>query len=345
MGKRIAIALSILALLTAACTTNTRYSLPGDRIVFSAVASHTKCIIGTTYYPTDIPFVVEAVHYPEGLDKDWENIYMSGATVEYDKSNAWWQTEEEFFWPSEGNVVFYAASPAIPKIRIYPDKGVETDWSIHSFEEAQVDLCYAKTVEDCKRHSAIIPIVFDHALTQVCVKVRPLKQYSKMLISDNLLQTDQITVVLDSLKITGVLGEGRFTQEPFAWETRNVTAGYTLFDDPAGLALECDSRNTPVLTPLPPLLLIPQILPQHARIEEWHRTVVRSTLSDMATGEILQDLTYEIPAESSLPIWDCCQKWLPDYKYTFRLAIGLEDSVLSLAVTDWVENREIILDE
>ena len=70
-----------------------------------------------------------------------------------------------------------------------------------------------------------------------------------------------------------------------------------------------------------------------------------STLSDMATGEILQDLTYEIPAESSLPIWDCCQKWLPDYKYTFRLAIGLEDSVLSLAVTDWVENREIILDE
>ena len=345
MGKRIAIALSILALLTAACTTNTRYSLPGDRIVFSAVASHTKCIIGTTYYPTDLPFVVEAVHYPEGLDRDWENIYMSGATVEYDKANAWWQTEEEFFWPSEGNVVFYAASPAIPKVRITPEKGVETDWSIHSFEEAQVDLCYAKTVEDCKRHSAIIPIVFDHALTQVCVKVRPLKQYSKMLISDNLLQTDQITVVLDSLKITGVLGEGRFTQEPLKWENHHTPADYTLFNNPAGLALECDNQNNPVLSPLDPLLLIPQLLPENARIEEWHHTVVHSTLTDMTTGEVLQNRTYEVPGQADFPIWDCCQKWLPGYKYTFRLAIGLENSVLSLAVTDWVESQEIILDE
>ena len=315
-------------------------------MVFSAVASHTKCIITSTAYPQDIPFVVEAVHYPEGIENDWDNVYISGAKVEYDAKNAWWRPEEEFLWPRAGDVIFYAGSPAIPKIRISPEKGVETDWSISSFEEAQVDLCYAKTTESCKLHSAIVPIVFDHALTQVCIKVRPLKQYSKLLISDNLLQTDDITVVLDSVRITGVLSRGHFTQEPLQWEIDpSATSSYIIFNDPSGLAMECDSKNNPVLTPLDPLLLIPQLLPESARIEEWHHTVVHSSLTDMTTGEVKQDLTYVIPANSSIPVWSCCQRWLPDYKYTFRLAIGLEDSVLSLAVTDWIETREIILDE
>lgn len=347
MGKRFAIIL-MFALALASCTVNTRYSTPGDRMVFTAVASHSRCIIGTTYYPTNIPFVVEAVHYPEGLDKDWEDIYIAEATVEYDKDNAWWQSEDEFYWPQMGDVVFYAASPAVPKINISPDKGLETDWSIHSFEEAQVDLCFAKTVENCSRHSALIPIVFSHALTQVCVKVRPLKQYSKLLISDNLLQTDEITVVLDSLKINGILCDGHFTQEPLTWTTRpGTTANYTIFNDPAGLALECDSQNSPVLTPLKPLLLIPQVLPDDATIEEWHHTVVHSTLKDITTGAIITDLSYTVPASASYPIWSCCQKWLSNYKYTFRLTIGMEseDGSLSLAVTDWVETSEIILDE
>ena len=348
MGKRFAIVLMSLALLMASCTVNTRYPIPGDRIVFSAVASHTetKCIIGTTYYPTDLPFVVEAVHYPEGIENDWDNVYMSGAKVLYDTENAWWQPEDEFLWPREGDVVFYAASPDIPRIHISPEKGVEADWSIHSFEEAQVDLCYAKATESCNMHPALIPIVFDHALTQVCIKVRPLKQYSSVLVSDNLLQTDEITVVLDSVKITGILSEGHFTQEPFKWVNYTSVSDYTIFNDPAGLILECDNQNAPILTPLKPLLLIPQLLPENARIEEWHHTVVHSRLTDMTDGSIIGDTSYEVPGEASIPIWTCCQKWLADYKYTFRLAVGLEESsVLSLAVTDWIETREIILDE
>lgn len=347
MGKRLAVIL-VFALALASCTMNTRYSMPGDRMVFTAVASHSRCIIGTTYYPTNIPFVVEAVHYPNGIDNDWENVYFAETTVEYDKENAWWQSEDEFYWPQEGAVVFYAASPAVPQISISPDKGLETDWSIRSYDETQTDLCYAKTVEQCNRHSALIPIVFSHALTQVCVKVRPLKQYSKMLISDNLLQTDEITVVLDSLKINGVLCEGRFTQESAEWTTRpGIKSDYTVFNEPAGLALECDYQNSPVLTPLKPLLLIPQLLPADSSIEEWHHIVVHSYLKDITTGKILSDLSYSLPVTSSFLIWSCCQKWLPNYKYTFRLTLGMEaeDSALSLAVTDWVENSEIILDE
>ncbi len=345
MGKRLAIILMNVALLAASCTVNTRYPMPGDRIVFSAVASHTKCIISSTSYPQDLPFVVEAVHYPEGIENDWDNIYMSGARIEYDAKNSWWRPTEEFLWPNDGDVVFYAASPAIPQIRISPEKGLETDWSISSFEEAQVDLCYAKAIENCKLHSAVVPIVFDHALTQICIKVRPLKQYSKLLVSDNLLQSDEMTVVLDSVKISGVICEGHFTQEPMNWVTNPSVTTYTVFNKPSGLALECDNTNTPVLTPLDPLLLIPQLLPETSRIDEWHHTVVHSTLTDLTTGSVLQDLTYEVPGEAHIPIWNCCQKWLPDYKYTFRLAVGLENSVLSLAVTDWIETREIILDE
>ena len=345
MGKR-AVILMITALTMAACMTNTRYPVMGDRMVFSAVASHTKCIITSTSYPTDLPFIVEAVHYPDGTEQDWDQVYMAGETIEYDPQNAWWQPQEEFLWPLGGDVVFYAATPAISKISISPEVGVETDWAVHTFADAQIDFCIAKTVEPCSHHSAVVPIVFDHALTQVCVKVRPLKQYSATQRVDDMLQTDEITVVLDSVKLSGILAEGHFIQATKKWETiPSVTENYTLYNDPAGQALSCDKYDNPELTVLPPMLLIPQVLPKGAHIEEWHHTVVHSFVKDLTSGEIVSELNYTIPATSTLPLQLCCQRWIPGYKYTFHLSLGMEDPLLTLAVTDWIETKEIILSD
>ena len=342
MGKRQAIILISAAVALASCTVNTRYPVAQQRVVFSAVASHTRGIISTTNYPVTVPFVVEAVHHPAGSGAT--NSLMSGLKVEYDYENGWWQTEDELFWPQDGEVVFYAGSPVIPQVSVNPEKGVEADWSIYTLDEAQVDLCIAKTTVRCAEHSALVPIVFNHALTQVCVKARTLRHYSTSQRVDNIVQADIITVVLDSVKITGVISEGHYTQNPQNWVTDPAkTAEYTIYSSQNGLELGCDRYDNPVLNYLNSVLLIPQILPDEARIEEWHHCVVRSSVTDVTTGTIISDVTYSIPGFATLPIRNCCHKWIPDYKYTFRVAVGMEESTLNLAVTDWIETREIIL--
>ena len=72
---------------------------------------------------------------------------------------------------------------------------------------------------------------------------------------------------------------------------------------------------------------------------------VRSSVTDLTTGEIISDQTYNIPKTSSRPLTKVCDRWKMDYKYTFRIAVGQEedDTELTLAVTDWTETKEIIL--
>ena len=91
------------------------------------------------------------------------------------------------------------------------------------------------------------------------------------------------------------------------------------------------------------MLLLPQIIPADAYIEEWHHINVRTSVTDTETDTIVSDNTYSVYKQSSLPFTDICKQWYMDYKYTFRLAVGLEASELAMAVTDWTETKEIIL--
>lgn len=348
MRRKPVIILITLALAFASCSMGTHDSITRETMVFSAVASHSnvKGIITTTNYPVDVPFIVEAVHYPEGIAQSAGSSYVSDETISYDAVHGVWRPEGDIFWPANGDVVFYAGSPILHQVRLTPDKGVVADWEINTLEDSHVDLCVAKTTEKCEDHPTVVPIVFSHALSQVCFKARCLQNYSTSQRVDDMVQADVITVVLDSVKVTDVLSKGHFTQSPFGWEVDPVhTAGYTVYSNPQGLELRCDRYDNPVLNYLNTVLMIPQVLSGDARIEEWHHCVVRSSVTNVNTGEIVSDVTYPVSGHSSIPIRLCGEKWNPDYKYTYRIAVGLqsENTVISLAVTDWTETKEIIL--
>lgn len=346
MFKRLSLNI-LLALALASCVKSTMDPADPEPMVFSAVASHsTKSIITTTNYPVDEPFVVEAVHYDDETGLSGGKEFLSAETVQYDHANALWRTREDHFWPLEGRIRFYAGSPAIPEVSVTRENGVTANWSIPSSENTQTDLCFAEVDESCSLHSASVPLIFIHALSQVCIKAHTLKHYSYSRSVDNLIQANIITVVLDSVKIGGIVSKGRFTQKPFGWQLdENVNSEYVVFSSKNGLELNCDRYDNPILFKLNNQLLIPQTLSGDAYIQEWHHITVRSSVTDTDTGQIISDTSYVLPKSSVIYLADHGKAWNYDYKYTYRLAVGLEDATLSKAITDWTETREIILED
>ena len=337
----------LLALALASCTQNIKSLEVQDKLVFSAVASHSvKSIITTTNYPLDEPFVVEAVHYPSGDESAGGESFMVMEPVRYNFNDALWRSDNEFFWPLKGKIVFYAGSPILPNVTVSPERGVEADWSIPDKEATQTDLCFARKVEDCNAHPSVVPIVFNHALSQICFKARTVRNYSSSYTEGNLVQANVINIVLDSVKLRGIVSEGHFTQKPREWHYHpKHTAEYTVYSGKEGLPLEVDRYDNPKLESLGTMLLIPQVLSDHAVIQEWHHAEVRTSVTDTSTGQIISDESYIVPRTSIIPLNSRCERWIMDFKYTLRLALGIDQdaSALTVAVTDWTETKEIII--
>lgn len=336
--------LCILAIISiCSCTKNVIHHVDTEPMVFSATASHSsKSIITTTNYPLDEPFVIEAIHHPSnGAESE---VLIDRQTVEYSFENVFWRTENDYFWPSDGTVNFYAGSPVVPEISFSEEHGMTADWSIPGDSDTQTDLCFAEVTENCETHSALVPIVFSHALTQVCFKARTLKHYSYSRQENNLIQANVITVVLDSVKIGGIISKGVFTQKPKEWTLdESETAEYLIYRNFEGLELNCDRYDNPILQKLCNILLIPQTLREGAYLKEWHHIKVRSSITDTTTGQIVSDYTTDFPYTNELSLRRYCPVWETDIKYTFRIAVGMDPTEITTAVTDWTETKEIII--
>lgn len=325
------------------CGKNVIDHIDPDPMLFSAAASHsTKSIITTTNYPLDEPFVVEAVHYPEAGAEG--TVHMSRQVVQYSFENVLWKTAEDYFWPTEGTIHFYAGSPVIPAVKFNSDNGVVADWAIDSVEDTQTDLCFAEVSEKCETHSVLVPIVFSHALSQICFKAKTLKHYSYSRQEGDLIQANIINVVLDSVKIGGIVSRGTFTQKPKGWTLDpSQTAEYMVYKNQEGLELGCDRYDNPILVQLNDMLLLPQSLRDGAYIQEWHHINVRSSITDKTTGQIIYDKTIVLPHTYTLPLRQYCREWEMDVKYTFRIAVGMDPTEITTALTDWTETKEIII--
>ena len=341
------------AMVLASCTQSISgpESETQDLMVFSAVASHSiksknKSIITTTNYPLDEPFAVEAVHYPNGDESSEGEIFITGETVRYSFEESLWKSDSEYYWPHQGKLVFYSGSPILPNVTLDPLSGVEADWSIPTVDDSQIDLCFARTVEVCDIHPSTVPVVFNHALSQICFKARTIKDYSSSYTEGNFIQANVISIILDSIKIEGALYEGHFTQRPREWDVNpSLRTGYTVFSSPEGLNLKCDRYDNPELELVGTMLMIPQTLSDDVVLKEWHHAVVRSSVTDKSTGAVISNETYTIPRSSEIQINKHCERWIMDFKYTLRLAVGIDEDVstLAVAVTDWTETKEIIL--
>ena len=226
MSKRILTYIFLVAAaVTASCTKNVIDLPSGGSISFAPVAEKsTKAIIEGTSYPTTESFVVSAYH--EGSDAYFEDLEAS-----YNNSIALWETSTAEYWPLAGSLDFIAYSPSSATgVTIDSDGVSATDYTIQTSAQMTTDLCYAAaTVADCSNHPESVPLVFNHALSQVVFRVKAASYYANT------------TLTLNSLSIAGIYSVGDFTGS--AWENQDTEYTYNLSSTTT--ALTYDGENVP----------------------------------------------------------------------------------------------------
>jgi len=335
-------------LLAAACTHGEGDEAQPQNLVFTAVASHTsKSIITTTTYPQDRPFRVDALYSRgDAYASEVSSYFFHDEVVRYEADVNCWRTVEDYLWPENGILEFFAFSPCSLEATIDNKGGVVADFAINNLEDAQIDFCHAHSFESCSQHPASVPIVFNHALTQLCFKVKMVRNHSSHVEVDDLVQDNEVTIALDSMRIRNVLTEGHFTQIPLQWTVDEESVkDFWLHKGPSVL-LGYDSLGLPAASELATVLAIPQEINDNMILDEWHTVHVKSTLYDKSTEET-SVTEYDVKRSSSLYVRDVCRSWDIENKYTFRYVVGVNpgDENMSVAVTDWTETKEKFVEE
>ena len=118
--KKLLFAAAVAGVALAGCVSNEAEVSPKaeGRIAFAAplVSGVTRAYVGEIKnpYPTDENFVVSAKYYDNAFDS-WNNgqSYMSGVKAVYSAADNVWAPEgQDYYWPKNGSLTFFAYSPA-----------------------------------------------------------------------------------------------------------------------------------------------------------------------------------------------------------------------------------------
>lgn len=317
-------------------------------VQFTAVADHTKGIIGTTSYPTDEPFRLSAFYGSDTTDA-MAVRFIDSDIVTYDEGRAAWRTESDYYWPENGTLLFYSFSPLSAPAIITQEQGVIADYSIETVEDAQRDFCYSENIESCYQHSYNVPIVFRHALSMHCFKIRPTRNLNERIVEGFVVQDKTMEFVLDSLDLTGVFCSGRFYQKPCGWSVKpGSDTDYRLFEATPGenFATECDIRNIPIAKEVKTLLLIPQYLQGHGcKLAVYYHMHVHTVTRDGISGETKTE-DYNVPCSDVVfDLGDLISRWDIAHKYSYHISLDYNKATLDIATTDWTETQELFTDE
>ncbi|MFI3321330.1 MAG: fimbrillin family protein [Rikenellaceae bacterium] len=129
----------------------------------SYVGTTTKAGETTTANILDAGVYALSLNKTAFTDPFMPNVELSRATTSDD-----WKTTGVYYWPTSGDVSFYAYSPYCSAATI-TDAGVVTDngLAIATTADAQVDILAAKPVTSNKAANSAVGLTFDHMLSKV----------------------------------------------------------------------------------------------------------------------------------------------------------------------------------
>ncbi len=179
--------------------------------------------------------------------------------VEITASNAW-KPAEEYLWPGLGSLHINAYSPfaseasaeGVTRLPALSDKSPLTlDYNVAAEVADQEDLLYATPVDGS---SSPCKLTFNHALTAIRFATG-----AKM-----------TPCTVKSITISGVASSGTLSLEDGTWSDLSGDATYTVTTDltiEAAEGSQYAAANLPLTTESQTFLLIPQTLPEDAKIE------------------------------------------------------------------------------
>lgn len=277
-------------------------------------------------YPTEENFVVSAMYYDNGFDS-WNNgqSYMSGVEVAYNETdNAWAPAGQDYYWPKNGSLTFFAYSPAdfaawAPAINA-DEKLVASAVAVTA---ANVDLLYSDLTKDqtkaghaTNQYYNGVDIKFYHALSSIVFKTRLTSELNGA------------TITVNEVTLSGVASEGDFewsldAEDTPVWSNQAEAAGYTAV---TGAEQEVVYGDAAALEGAAPLILLPQNL---ADVVATVKYTIRNE-GEAAIEQIAEVALADLKYGSQLTA-----EWQPGKRYIYTVNFGLDRIVFAPQVKDW----------
>lgn len=187
-------------LITLGACTNDESAPEQNEIGFKAITTNsTRAILAAGDLPTTDNFDVWGFYTPENsftdFDANAESNFMTGIKIEFTEGNvsstqkAWRNKLKYYYWPSTGNIGFYAIHPSglVPsatKVHYADDEVpttydgvIITDYTVNdgtvsgTTDTRYQDLMYGYAVGGYTA-TGVLPLTFNHALTQVAFRIK-----------------------------------------------------------------------------------------------------------------------------------------------------------------------------
>ena len=205
---------------------------------------------------------------------------------------------KKFYWPSEGNVTFFAYSPVAETGTTYTapasSKGYPTiTYTVNDDIANQSDFLIAQETGDGTTNKDGISLGFKHALTQIAFKLKG---------SDS-----NVNYSVTKLVLTGIKNVGTYKWGTKEWEPATGTKDYTIDMSSSAVTFAGDESDAKELIGNDKvLMLIPQA-PSSAKIE------VTYTATDKTTNIVYNNT----PKEVSVP----ADQWVVSQRIVFTIAL------------------------
>ena len=330
----LATALVALASCNKEEVTNTDVNLDSNEIGFNVVnrkaTKANDAIISGTTYATDNTFKVWGWQSPAAdfseFAEDAASNFMSNLTIKWTagrdntRAEAWRNEANYYYWPFTGKISFLAIHPSTvaPSTTGWDatndkPKATVADYTISAANKT-VDLMFA-TNEGSRRVDAL-PMVFNHALSQIEVQVKTDEDYS----ADVAFDVESVT--FNNIDLSGDLAyaNNAFTWTDNAAQTESWSYYATVLEDITDSYQVYGAANV--------------MIPQAASVADDPAT------TDAIEGSYLT-IGYSMEQTGSAKITGTVniskpQAWEAGKKYVYTLNFRLNEILFNPSVTDWV---------
>ena len=330
----LATALVALASCNKEEVTNTDVNLESNEIGFNVVnrkaTKANDAIISGTTYAHDNTFTVWGWQSPKAdfseFAEDAASNFMSNLTISWtggrlSRAEAWRNADNYYYWPFTGKISFLAVHPSTvaPSTTGWDatndkPKATVADYTISAANKT-VDLMFA-TNEGSRRVDAL-PMVFNHALSQIEVQVKTDEDYT----ADVAFDVESVT--FNNIDLSGDLA---YANNAFTWtDNAAQTESWTYYDT----VLEDITKDYQVYG------AANVMIPQAASVADDPAT------TDAIEGSYLT-IGYSMEQTGSAKITGTVniskpQAWEAGKKYVYTLNFRLNEILFNPSVTDWVD--------
>ena len=341
--KKTQLILAAAALVALASCSNDGFTPANDgEIGFNVVnrlsTRANNAIISGTTYGTDNTFQVwgwqsEAGDFSEFATDDASN-FMSDLTISYcggpaGRTDAWRNSAHYYYWPFTGKISFLAIHPStvVPTSTGWDatndkPKAAITGYTITPGSNETTDLMFA-TNEGSRRADGL-PMVFQHALSQIEVQVKTDDDYS-----------DDVAFDVDSVVFHGIdlSGNVAFANEAVTWtenttQTQNWIYYNTVLEDVTDSyqVYGAAKVNIPQAQHNAAAAVGEPGDPGYVAADAGTTITIGYSMEQTASEKISGTVTVAAP-----------QLWEAGKRYVYTLNFRLNEIIFSPSVTDWVE--------